>query len=104
MNRRTILKGGLVLAATAHTTVASGDKARTSPQERIDAALAQIEQAMTEMYPGWAIDRAADVVCPQRNLPGGGIEELPPIRHVVGIYAHEDRYGPEKFGWYVNYV
>ena len=70
-NRRTVLKGGIVLAATAHSAVASGGDVRISPQERMDAAMAQIEQAMAEMHPGWQIDKRSDLVSPQTYVHDG---------------------------------
>lgn len=100
MNRRTVLKGGLVLAATAHTAVASGDKVRSTPQERIEAAVEQINQAMSEMHPGWQIDRHSILQGPQRYKPGG-FEDLPPNIHAVVLFAHNDTDGITRdFHWY----
>ncbi|WP_242217991.1 hypothetical protein [Shinella zoogloeoides] len=96
MNRRTILKGGLVLAATAHTAVASGDKVQSSPQERIDAAIAEIEQAMSELYAGWQIDKQSRVVCPQSYVHGGGFVDLPAHIHAVMVVAHDDSDGLKR--------
>ena len=64
MNRRTILKGGLALAATSHTAVAVAD-ARASVKTSVDDFLAEasaservtyhaeaLTAAMREMHPG----------------------------------------------------
>jgi len=104
MDRRTVLKGGLVLAATAHTAVASGDLRPTSPQDRIAAAMKEIEAAMQEMHPGWRIQVKDDVVCPLKYVLGGPDEKQAPHRHAVAIYATAETIGREEFRWFVDYV
>ncbi|UDF27933.1 UNVERIFIED_ORG: hypothetical protein LHK14_10375 [Roseateles sp. XES5] len=81
--------------------MASGDTVRSSAQGRIDAAVEQIEQALSEMHPGWRIDKLRVLVGPQRYV-SGGFDDLPHI-HVVALFAHNDADGFRRdFRWHYN--
>lgn len=88
MNRRTILKGSLVLAATSHTAVATAETsapatvsideflAKALPSERVRYHSNALVEAMAELHPdkaGWRVhtdhEHAFVLVVP-RHKPG----------------------------------
>lgn len=109
MNRRTVLKGGIIVAATAHTLALAPVIATTTedtapipgPEERIEAAMAEIEAAMSEMYPGWEIQRESKAIRPIRYADKA---ELAPVRHGVLIFATSNEFGPERGRWIIDHA
>lgn len=100
MDRRTVLKGGLTLALTSHTT--TGVAVTATPQERIEAAISEIRTALSEIYPTFSIQDRNDVVRPMRYVHGGPDLELDPARHCVLIYASKATVGHEDVRWFVH--
>lgn len=99
-NRRTILAGTVASGIAAIAGLPSRAKAAPTPEERIDAAMAEISAALAEQYPGWTIQTRHDVVSPQ-IYPS--MERGEPCRAGVLIFATENRHGPETARWFVDY-
>lgn len=86
-------------AASAAVAVPATATAQSTPDDRIRAAMQEIEAAMSEKYPGWGVQVRNDVSRPVA-LKGREWVELEPVKHAVVIFASEDRYGPEEVRWF----
>jgi hypothetical protein len=94
--RRTFLGA----AAVASLPVAALASPVRTPQQRIEAAIAEIEAAMRELHPGWDVQIKNDVIRPIKSDKREG----DPSRHGVLIFATGNLYGPEKGRWFVDHV
>lgn len=93
--RRTFLGA----AAVASLPVAALASPVRTPQQRIEAAIAEIEAAMREMHPGWDVQTTNEAI---RPIDFATKSELPAARHAILIFGTANRYGPEQDRWYVN--
>lgn len=100
ITRRLFLKHAPTVAAVASLPAsAAAAPAPLTPSDRIAAAMAEIEAAFAEMYPGWRIQTVNKIVRPKMFHPSGEWEELSPNQHAVCLYVSEEKYGPENFFW-----
>jgi len=72
---------------------------RKTPDERIDAAIAEIQSAMAELYPGWTVQHRNDAVHDVYYTRDGS-KDMGVGRHAVLIYASPQSYGPEEVRWF----
>ena len=99
MDRRTILKGGLVFAATAHTAVASSERThgdpKSSAKERFDFHLSELKRAAEELDPKighWTI-------CDFNQDSAGGCSLIVSAFRVTGRYEGDGMYEAGKQTW-----
>lgn len=96
MKRRTFLGG----AAAASLPVAAVAAPYLTPEQRIEAAIAELSAAMQDMYPGWEIQTQNKVIRPVNSDKTEG----DPSRHGILIFATGNLYGPEKGRWFTDHV
>ncbi|TPW26044.1 hypothetical protein [Pararhizobium mangrovi] len=100
--RRTILQSlPFFGAATAVSALAAPVKVKPTPDERIAAAMVEIEAAMKEKYPGWRVQKTDDE---HRALVGPKLIEGDVHSRAVLIYTSEERRGPEEARWFRHYL
>jgi hypothetical protein len=102
LTRRLFLGGTAVASLPAAAAAASiTDADRPSPEQRIAAAVKEIEEAMAERFPGFKVSAKLEDVRPS-VFKAGEFTEGEINRSMVMIYAYEDRYGPEDPRWFVD--
>lgn len=112
MDRRSLLttpitrRAALLGVAASTAVLAVPASALMAPQalaadERIAAAIAEIQSALAEKYPGWRLEVKNEACQPIRNE--GSKIKLAVNRHMVMIFATQEKYGPEEPRWFVNF-
>ena len=98
--RRTVLAGTVASGIAAITGLPSRAKAAPTPEERIDAAMAEIADALSEIYPGWTIESRHDVIRDRIDGEPTGA----PFRDGILIVANENPFGNETARWFIEYL
>ena len=104
IRRRLVLAGLSAATAGGLAGVATALPIDTcSPDERIDAAIETIRQAMAEKYPGWRpqVENTA-----QRCLRtvDGKLVPAEVNRHAVLIFTADESQYPQRGRWFVDYT
>jgi hypothetical protein len=81
-------------------------RAKPSPDQRIEAAIAEIKAAMMEKHPNWEVQVKNDMQDAQIGPnPDIGPEPLfEPYCHSVLIYSYSGRAGRERAGGFRTYL
>lgn len=72
------------------------------PDDRIKAAVEELQAAMRARYPEWCLQTKNDFQHSQIYRPGGNIQG-DPYCHVILLYASSEKYGPEEARWFRTY-
>ncbi len=104
LNRRSFLRN--VPAAGVALTVPAVALAEAKPpltgRERLDAAIAELQAALRELYPDWKIQTRNDAMRNQIWVPNAPFKEGDVYRHGVVVMASSEKSGPEKLYWGVS--
>jgi hypothetical protein len=99
ITRRTALCGIGALSATAAAGAALAHAGANlpglTPDERIEAAMAEIASAMRDKYPRWQVQEpVSEIIHPWIGSPM--TRRIEPCRHAVLCYAYEPRHDQEE--------
>lgn len=97
MTRRAFVRGIPLIGGSMALPALAGPA--LTPDERIEAATAEIVAAMAEKYPTWRQAQVKNDAIPAVNGRGHYIRLA---RHAVLVYASEERFGPEEGMWWVR--
>jgi hypothetical protein len=103
--RRAILKAFPMfgVAAVASTSPLIAAALPPSPQERIVAAMAEIQDALQELHPGWAIQAPLDTVQHVTRIENGSTSKGDPYSHAILFYAYDGEHGSQTGSWMRTY-
>jgi hypothetical protein len=91
-------------AAGIAGTIAAPAVAETlHPDDRIKAALEELQAAMKARYPNWRLQTRNDFQHSEIYRKGGNIQG-DPYCHAILLYASSEKYGPEEARWFRTYV
>jgi hypothetical protein len=108
ITRRSVLAGlgALSTAGGAGVTWAQhrrGGAAPLRPDVRIEAAIAEIEAALQEKFPGWRVQVRNDLQHVQHYASGSFVEGDPCCQAIL-IYTSNENFGAKEARWFTVYT
>lgn len=102
ITRRAALSGIAAISATGAAGAAIAEAKAQSTDERINAALAELQAAVQAKYPNWRVQVRNDI---QHARIGSELRRDPnPHCQAILVYTSDERYGPEEARWFRNYL
>lgn len=101
ITRRTALGllGAVAVPSAATVAVAASEPHHRSPQERIDAAIADIGAALRELHPDWRLQAKEEVLRSKLYRPGTFVDGEA-CRHTILISCGGEKYGPQEVRYF----
>lgn len=91
------------VAATVTTPAVAEAIAERSADERIEAAIAELQAALQEKHPDWTVQEPTNALQHVKRIENGSSVQGDPYSHAILLYAYSGTHGGQTARWYRDY-